>query len=135
MFANRIGSSTDCSTWLPETSPPISYRVLLRHRFQSCNTSPPRTCACRPRTSEWLRYLPSLPHLRWTAAPLAQAEESRAVPARAGDLSGHAGEAAIDRALVLKTIDQHRDHVLRSPPLLADHSAGAKIGRCPRQLR
>src|SRR5271170_3036768 len=39
MFANRIGSSTDCSTWLPETSPPISYRGLLRHRFQSCNTS------------------------------------------------------------------------------------------------
>jgi len=39
MFANRISSSTSCSIWLPETSPPGSARGLLRHRFQSCNTS------------------------------------------------------------------------------------------------
>src|ERR1019366_7504953 len=39
MFANRISSSTSCSIWLPETSPPSSARGLLRHRFQSCNTS------------------------------------------------------------------------------------------------
>ena len=39
LFANRIGSSTSCSIWLPETSPPSSSRGLLRHRFQSCNTS------------------------------------------------------------------------------------------------
>jgi IS6 family transposase len=32
-FANRIGSSTSCSIWLPETSPPSSSRGLLRHRF------------------------------------------------------------------------------------------------------
>jgi hypothetical protein len=38
-FANRIGSSTSCSIWLPETSPPSSSRSLRRHRFQSCNTS------------------------------------------------------------------------------------------------
>jgi transposase len=40
MFANRISSSTSCLIWLPETSPPSSARGLLRHRFQSCNTSP-----------------------------------------------------------------------------------------------
>ena len=40
MFANRISSSTSCSIWLPETSPPSSARGLLRHHFQSCNTSP-----------------------------------------------------------------------------------------------
>src|ERR1035437_7775133 len=40
MFANRISSSTSCSICLPETSPPSSARGLLRHRFQSCNTSP-----------------------------------------------------------------------------------------------
>ena len=39
MFANRIGSSTSCSIWLPETSPPSSARGLLGHHFQSCNTS------------------------------------------------------------------------------------------------
>jgi hypothetical protein len=39
MFANRISSSTSCSIWLPETSPPSSARGLLRHHFQSCNTS------------------------------------------------------------------------------------------------
>ena len=39
MFANRISSSTSCSIWLPETSPPTSARGVLRHRFQSCNTS------------------------------------------------------------------------------------------------
>ncbi len=39
MFANRISSSTSCSICLPETSPPSSARGLLRHRFQSCNTS------------------------------------------------------------------------------------------------
>src|ERR1039458_3773059 len=43
MFANRISSSTSCSIWLPETSPPSSARGLLRHRFQSCNTSLFRT--------------------------------------------------------------------------------------------
>ena len=32
-------SSTDCSIWLPETSPPSSSRRIYRHRFQSCNTS------------------------------------------------------------------------------------------------
>jgi hypothetical protein len=39
IFANRISSSTSCSIWPPETSPPSSARGLLRHRFQSCNTS------------------------------------------------------------------------------------------------
>jgi hypothetical protein len=39
MFANRISSSTSCSIWLPETSPPSSARDVLRQRFQSCNTS------------------------------------------------------------------------------------------------
>src|ERR1035441_9419280 len=39
MFANRISLSTSCSIWLPETSPPSSARGVLRHRFQSCNTS------------------------------------------------------------------------------------------------
>src|ERR1019366_1890180 len=39
MFANRISSSTSCSIWPPETSPPTSSRDVLRHRFQSCNTS------------------------------------------------------------------------------------------------
>src|ERR1035437_9092871 len=39
MFANRISSSTSCLIWLPETSPPSSARGLLRHHFQSCNTS------------------------------------------------------------------------------------------------
>src|SRR5665811_254610 len=39
MFANRISSSTSCSICLPETSPPSSSRDVLRHRFQSCNTS------------------------------------------------------------------------------------------------
>src|SRR5450830_1004907 len=38
MFANRISSSTSCSIWPPETSPPSSSRDVLRHRFQSCNT-------------------------------------------------------------------------------------------------
>ena len=42
MFANRISSSTSCSIWRPETSPPSSARGVLRHRFQSCNTSPVR---------------------------------------------------------------------------------------------
>src|ERR1700751_1136546 len=39
MFANRISSSTDCSIWQPETSPPSSSRGILRRSFQSCNTS------------------------------------------------------------------------------------------------
>src|ERR1035437_8780007 len=39
IFANRISSSTSCSIWPPETSPPSSSRDVLRHRFQSCNTS------------------------------------------------------------------------------------------------
>jgi hypothetical protein len=39
MFANRISSSTNCSIWLPETSPPSSARALLRHSLRSCNTS------------------------------------------------------------------------------------------------
>src|ERR1019366_7898817 len=39
MFANRISSSTSCSICLPETSPPSSARGVLRHRFESCNTS------------------------------------------------------------------------------------------------
>src|ERR1035437_2955186 len=39
MFANRISSSTSCSICLPETSPPSSSQGVLRHRFQSCNTS------------------------------------------------------------------------------------------------
>ncbi len=34
IFANRIGSWTSCSIWLPETSPPSSYRGGLRHRFK-----------------------------------------------------------------------------------------------------
>ncbi len=34
MFANRIGSSTGCSIWLPETSPPSPFRGGLRHRFK-----------------------------------------------------------------------------------------------------
>ncbi len=38
-FANRISSSTSCSIWLPETSPPSSSRDLPGHCFQSCNTS------------------------------------------------------------------------------------------------
>src|ERR1019366_8742630 len=41
MFANRISSSTSCSIWPPETSPPSSARGVLRHRFESCNTSDP----------------------------------------------------------------------------------------------
>src|ERR1035441_7032920 len=39
IFANRISSSTSCSICLPETSPSSSSRDVLRHRFQSCNTS------------------------------------------------------------------------------------------------
>src|ERR1035437_8128185 len=39
MFANRISSSTSCSICLPETSPPSSSRGVVRHHFQSCNTS------------------------------------------------------------------------------------------------
>jgi transposase-like protein len=39
MSANRIGSSTGCSIWLPETSPPFFIRASSHHRFQSCNTS------------------------------------------------------------------------------------------------
>jgi DNA replication protein DnaC len=39
MFANRISSSTSCSIWLPETSPPSCSRGVLRQGFQSCNTS------------------------------------------------------------------------------------------------
>src|ERR1017187_10334489 len=39
IFANKISSSTNCSIWPPETSPPSSARGLLRHHFQSCNTS------------------------------------------------------------------------------------------------
>src|ERR1019366_5263336 len=39
MFANKISSSTSCSIWVPETSPPSSSRGVLRHRFESCNTS------------------------------------------------------------------------------------------------
>src|ERR1019366_7713392 len=39
MFANKISSSTSCSIWLPETSPPSSSQGVLRHRFESCNTS------------------------------------------------------------------------------------------------
>src|ERR1017187_7384050 len=39
IFANRISSSTSCSIWPPETSPPSSSRGVLRHRFESCNTS------------------------------------------------------------------------------------------------
>ncbi len=39
MFANRIGSSTNCSIWLPETLPPSSARAVLRHRLRCCNTS------------------------------------------------------------------------------------------------
>src|ERR1039458_2668557 len=46
MFANRISSSTSCSIWLPETSPPSSARAVLRHRFQSCNTSVYSSCHC-----------------------------------------------------------------------------------------
>jgi hypothetical protein len=38
---NRIDSSTSCSIWLPETSPPNSSRGVPRHCFQSCNTSEP----------------------------------------------------------------------------------------------
>ena len=51
MFANRISSSTSCSIWPPETSPPSSSRDVLRHRFQSCNTSArtvPRLSSLRP---------------------------------------------------------------------------------------
>ena len=65
LFANRISSSTSCSIWLPETSPPSSARDLLGHRFQSCNTSrltvPARhkyladlVGASRPRVTEFL---------------------------------------------------------------------------------
>src|ERR1022692_1400346 len=65
MFANRIGSSTSCSIWLPETSPPSSARDLLGHRFQSCNTSAqsassaPRLALARraPRVSSEVRHL------------------------------------------------------------------------------
>ena len=39
MFATRISSSTDCSIWRSETSPPSSSRGVLRRSFQSCNTS------------------------------------------------------------------------------------------------
>src|ERR1017187_8919754 len=39
IFANRISSSTSCSIWPPETSPPSSARDVLGHPFQSCNTS------------------------------------------------------------------------------------------------
>jgi len=39
IFPNRISSSTSCSIWPPETSPPSSSRDVLRHRLQSCNTS------------------------------------------------------------------------------------------------
>ena len=51
IFANRISSSTSCSIWLPETSPPSSSRDVLRHRFQSCNTSPQQAWSrdCRNR--------------------------------------------------------------------------------------
>jgi hypothetical protein len=38
-FANRISSSTSCSSWLPEASRPVARCRFLRHRFQSCNTS------------------------------------------------------------------------------------------------
>src|ERR1017187_7986451 len=48
MFANKISSSTSCSIWLPETSPPSSSRGVLRHRFESCNTSVPRLSSLRP---------------------------------------------------------------------------------------
>src|ERR1019366_8129256 len=41
MFANKISSSTSCSIWLPETSPPSSARAVLRHSLRSCNTSGP----------------------------------------------------------------------------------------------
>ena len=40
MCANRISSSTGCSIWRPETLPRSSSCGVLRHRFQSCNTSP-----------------------------------------------------------------------------------------------
>jgi len=40
MFANRIGSSTGCSIWLPETSPPISYRGLLPSPFSKLQHFP-----------------------------------------------------------------------------------------------
>ena len=39
MFAGRITSSTSFSIWLPEISPPSFARDVLRHGFQSCNTS------------------------------------------------------------------------------------------------
>src|SRR5262244_3574793 len=52
MFANRISSSTGCSIWLPETSPPSSSRGVLRHRFQSCNTS-------------FIKQLPTLLKILW----------------------------------------------------------------------
>jgi hypothetical protein len=39
LFINRISSSISSSIWRPETAPRGSSRSLLRHRFQSCNTS------------------------------------------------------------------------------------------------
>ena len=40
MFANKIGSSTGCSIWLPETSPPSSYRGFLPPPFSKLQHFP-----------------------------------------------------------------------------------------------
>jgi adenylate cyclase len=54
MFANRIGSSTNCSIWLPETSPTSSSRDLIRQHFQACNTSVESTLNQHPDAAEVL---------------------------------------------------------------------------------
>ena len=44
MSANKIGSSTGCSIWLPETSPPSSYRGFLPPPFSKLQHFPRISC-------------------------------------------------------------------------------------------
>src|ERR1019366_3280053 len=87
MFANRISSSTSCLIWLPETSPPSSSRGVLRHRFESCNTS-----------HEIMRgdMQPRIPHLGAGDSPLiAVANSAPLHPGRVGTVIGF-GESERD---------------------------------------
>jgi hypothetical protein len=60
--------------------------------------------------------LRSRDHMRpW---PLRRPKKAGPFQRRAGDLPGHVGEAAVERAPVLKAIGQHHHHMLRSAPPL-----------------
>src|ERR1035437_5250665 len=123
MFTNRISSSTSCSIWPPETSPPSCARGLLRHHFQSCNTS------------VFLRIIgQDLVHHRGILRDLRLADEGRTVePSDPHDYRATAPDALVlPRALVcldqkLRAVGAHREPHRRRRALIAVLAHGRDI--------